>query len=225
MKLNKLILYGPNYRRTIEFNEDLTIISGDTTSGKSLILNLIDYCLGKKEKISSKVQKELYSEITDVYLEFKIEKNIFTTKRSLRQNNKFDLYYCEYSQKNQYLPERLDLSNYMQTLTNAIGAQTIIRSKKKSGTREKTSEVISFRDIFRYSYIDQNELGSNSFLENNNSFIKYKNPFAFEMIMDLVSRSHNEWEQKRIDTNNEKIKLQNRQRGLKFYLSQRGDRQ
>ena len=35
MKINKLIVRGPLYQRTLEFPDGLSIISGEKTSGKS----------------------------------------------------------------------------------------------------------------------------------------------------------------------------------------------
>ena len=49
--ITKLILQGTAYKRTLRFKDGLNIISGDKTSGKSLVLSLIDYCLGKSKKL------------------------------------------------------------------------------------------------------------------------------------------------------------------------------
>ena len=39
------------------------------TSGKSLVLSLIDYCLGKDKGISLKVQTELATNVDEIFLE------------------------------------------------------------------------------------------------------------------------------------------------------------
>lgn len=83
--LRRLILQGISFRRTIEFNKGLTIISGEKTSGKSLILSLIDYCLGKSEKIDLTVQKELNTYCDQVYLELLISDEIITLNRDLKK--------------------------------------------------------------------------------------------------------------------------------------------
>ena len=51
------MLDGPEYRRTLAFDKGLNVISGEATSGKSLVLKLIDYCLGKSSKFDFSVQK------------------------------------------------------------------------------------------------------------------------------------------------------------------------
>lgn len=55
--IKKLVLDGLDYRRILPFEKGLNVINGDRTSGKSLILMLIDYCLGATSKINLNVQK------------------------------------------------------------------------------------------------------------------------------------------------------------------------
>ena len=76
-----------SYRRTFEFNEGLTIISGEKTSGKSLILSLIDYCFGKGSKIDLSVQQELEALCDEVFLELSINNELMTFNRSLKKNS------------------------------------------------------------------------------------------------------------------------------------------
>lgn len=45
MKINRLVLEGEKYKRTLVFNYGINIIEGDFMSGKSLVLELIRYCL------------------------------------------------------------------------------------------------------------------------------------------------------------------------------------
>lgn len=94
MILRKLIVHGIEYRRTIHFNKDFTIISGEKTSGKSLILSLIDYCLGKKSKIDLTVQTELDAFCDQVFLELQIDDEILTLNRLLKEKqSKISIYF------------------------------------------------------------------------------------------------------------------------------------
>lgn len=83
--LNKLIVQGDNYRRTIYFEKTFTIISGDKTSGKSLILSLVDYCMGRSKKIDLNVQTELAENCDQVFLEMEINNETITLNRSLKK--------------------------------------------------------------------------------------------------------------------------------------------
>ena len=70
VKLKKLIIEGKEYRRTLDIDSQFIMIRGDGFSGKSLVLNLIDYCLGAKaEIIDLNVQEELSQYCDEVFLE------------------------------------------------------------------------------------------------------------------------------------------------------------
>ena len=47
--VNKLIVVGIRKNYTVEFYPGVNIIYGDSTTGKSSILNLVDYLLGAKK--------------------------------------------------------------------------------------------------------------------------------------------------------------------------------
>lgn len=48
IKFNKLLLSGDNESYEVNFKDGLNLITGPISTGKSTILELIDYCLGKK---------------------------------------------------------------------------------------------------------------------------------------------------------------------------------
>ncbi|HDU8556845.1 TPA: AAA family ATPase, partial [Enterococcus faecalis] len=86
LRVNKLIVQGIEYQRTLRFTEGLNIISGEKTSGKSLILSLIDYCLGKSSSISLRVQNELADHVDTIFLEITIRNDVFTVSRDIKKN-------------------------------------------------------------------------------------------------------------------------------------------
>ncbi len=81
IKILKLVIEGDKFKRTLIFDDHLTIISGDGWSGKSLVLKLIDYCFGKKSKFNFNVQKELGEYCDQVYLEIKLGNQFYTILR------------------------------------------------------------------------------------------------------------------------------------------------
>ncbi|MEM5673477.1 hypothetical protein AAHB54_29910 [Bacillus cereus] len=109
IKIMKLVVEGDEYKRTLTFDNSLTIISGDGWSGKSLVLKLIDYCLGKRGKFDFNVQKELGQYCNEVYLEIKMGEQYFTILRPLKNNHtKIYLYYAPYNELKSYLPKILN---------------------------------------------------------------------------------------------------------------------
>lgn len=185
--IRKLIVQGITYRRTIYFNENFTIISGEKTSGKSLILSLIDYCLGKSGKIDLKVQKELNARCDQVLLELEINNEILTLNRNLKKKtDNMGIYFCSFENIDDYTPKIINIKEAMHILMTKLNINEYKIIKYKKHSNQKELQTVSFRDIFRYVYTNQHVLGTNDFLEKKSTFKSNKNPHAFKMMFNLV---------------------------------------
>lgn len=223
MKIQKLIVQGKAFKRTLDFSDQLTIISGEKTSGKSLVLSLIDYCLGK-EKISLKVQTELAENVDFVFLEVRIKNEVFTISRGLKNNiSNFFIYYCDFSKIEDFIPEKMDKKDLQSYLMKKLGAIEFKKTKNKVRSNELTTETISFRDIFRYCYVNQHDLGTHNFLSNHEPMKKYKNPISFEMIFDLIDFSQNDVQTEIVEVQNHITKNEKKKENLIGYLEQRNN--
>ncbi|MCY8125016.1 hypothetical protein MOC32_08510 [Bacillus spizizenii] len=219
MILNKLVLLGTKYKRTLNFDKGLTIIRGDRTSGKSLVLSLIDYCLGKSESIKLKVQKELAQHCDRVFLEISIEDETFTLSRSLKQKqSKISIYFCKVDNINGYIPKSVEIKEAIQIIMGKLNINEYKRTKYKAHSTEQELETISFRDIFRYVYIKQHSLGTDNFLDNNVTFKKNKNPYAFEMIFNLVESDKDQLNEQLVNAKNRIETIKREKTGLISYL-------
>lgn len=224
MIIKKLIVRGDSYQRTLKFSSGLNIIRGEKTSGKSLVLSLIDYCLGKGSNIALKVQTELDSNVEFIFLEVSISGETFTICRSIKKGmSTFWVYYSEYKSIDEYIPEKFDKKNFQSFLMNQLGAIEFTKTKNKARTNRLTTETISFRDIYRYCFVSQHDLGTHNFLAHKELMKRYKNPICFEMIFDLIDYSQN-------NLQSEIAKIQNRiedgkknRENLEGYLNQRGN--
>ncbi|MDN3095152.1 hypothetical protein P0E39_10490 [Enterococcus faecalis] len=224
MIIRKLIVRGDSYQRTLEFSSELNIIRGEKTSGKSLVLSLIDYCLGKGSNISLKVQTELDANIDFVFLEIKIAEEVFTICRNIRKGmSTFWVYYSEYGDIDEYIPEKFDKKNFLSFLMNKLGAIEFTKTKNKARTNKLTTETISFRDIYRYCFVSQHDLGTHNFLSHNEPMKKYKNPICFEMIFDLIDYSQNNLQTEIAKTQNQIEDDKKSRENLEGYLDQRGN--
>lgn len=222
IRLNKLILQGAAYRRTLTFNDGLTVISGDKTSGKSLVLSLIDYCLGKSKKIDLKVQRELNQYCDQIFLEITINDEIITINRALKEKwDKLSVYFCSFNDMNNYSPKIVDrdglLSLIMMKLN--INEYKLIKHQKHSNKQEL--EQVSFRDVFRYIYIHQHELGTHDFLANKSTFKRYKNPHAFKMMFELIDKDKDALKEQLVDAKNQIDDANKVINGLRSYLRER----
>ncbi|MBF4502250.1 hypothetical protein IRY55_12850 [Savagea sp. SN6] len=222
MIIKKLIVQGISYQRTLEFSKELNIISGEKTSGKSLVLSLIDYCLGKDRGISLKVQTELADNVDFIFLEIEINKEKFTISRSIKKNiSVFWLYYCRFNSINEYIPEKLNKKELQSFLMKKIGAMEFKKTKNKARSNELTTETISFRDIYRYCFVNQHDLGTHNFLSYNEPMKRYKNPISFEMIFDLIDFSQNELQTEIAKIQNQINENEKKKDNLEGYLDQR----
>ncbi|OOR02914.1 hypothetical protein BW900_29830 [Bacillus mycoides] len=185
--INKLIVQGVSYRRTVCFNKDFTIISGEKTSGKSLILSLIDYCLGKSEKIDLKVQKELNINCDQVFLELEIGNETVTFSRLLKKKqSNISIYFCFFEDIDGYTPKTVNRSEAMHFLMTKLNINEYKIIKHQKHSTQKELQAISFRDIFRFVYINQHALGTNDFLDKKTISKSIKNPHAFKLMFNLV---------------------------------------
>ncbi|WP_046227309.1 hypothetical protein [Paenibacillus dauci] len=220
--IKKLIMQGTSFRRTIEFNEGLTIISGEKTSGKSLILSLIDYCFGKGEKIDLSVQKELSNFCDQIYLEILINEDVITLNRDLKKNfDKIKIYFCPFIKVDEFTPKIVNLKEVMSMLMQKMGINEYKLIRHKQHSTEKEIELISFRDVFRYVYIHQHELGTDNFLGNKSTFKANKNPHTFKMIFNLIEVDKDTLNEKIVEIENAISSARKEIIGLQSYLKDR----
>lgn len=185
MRLNKLRIEGDKYRRTLEFKSGLNIISGDIYSGKSLVLRLIDYALGKGE-VNLKVQKALDKYCDKIFLEIEINNKKYTIRRSLKKDKtNFYLYYCQLTSISEYTPRVLKKKDLSIILMDLLEIPIIRLLKNKKQSSDKELETLTIRDIFRFTYIDQHDLGTHNFLKGQKPEAR-KNKYAFEVMMNFI---------------------------------------
>jgi copper chaperone CopZ len=217
--INKLIVEGEFYRRTLSFNTGLNIINGERTSGKSLVLRLIDYCLGKSGTIDLNVQKELAQYCDRIYLEIIINEDIFTLKRELRNGHTIiSIYFDSFEKIELYTPKVINIKDLSKFMLDKLEIIEYKLTKHKRHDTKKEIETVSFRDMMRYIYINQHILGTNNFLENSNKTKSYKNSPAFKVLHNLIEADIDNITLKKVETENEIDELKKEIKGLQSYL-------
>ncbi|WP_368915066.1 hypothetical protein [Exiguobacterium acetylicum] len=106
-------------------------------------------------------------------------------------------------------------------LFNLLDIPVINRIKNKARSNEKTTERLSFRDVMRFVFVPQEELGTTSFLKNNDPFTSYKNSSTFELIHKLLSPDANNINEEIVDKNNLIEKTNKQIAGFNQYLEVR----
>jgi hypothetical protein len=172
LKINYLILVGTNKNYVVPFNSGLNIIYGDSDTGKSSILNLINYCLGASrldtyEEIESKGQYCLL-DLDLLGNRYTIKRDIFNVKADI------EVYHGGYDMIDNSFP-KCYAPNYNQNAEDGNFSEFLLQAMriplikiKEAPSKEVTKMVkLSFRDIFKYNYLDQDKIGSKKIFGDN----------------------------------------------------------
>lgn len=187
IKFNKLILSGENKTYDVNFKDGLNFITGPISTGKSTILELIDYCLGKKNhKDYSEVKQTCKYASLDLFLNdkrFLIQRPLFS----------FDLpakVFKWSNEKNDFLKE---FEYY--TITSPSDEKSLSRFLNESiGMPEfrLSEQAFSFRDLYKYSYIGQTKIDSEDILNEKIHSISFKRKPTLEIILNSLNQLLNE---------------------------------
>lgn len=217
--IQKLVLDGPEYRRILPFNDGLNIINGDKTSGKSLVLTLIDYCLGKSSKIDLNVQRELGNQIDRVFLVILINNDVLTIKRNLKTNfSNFSIFFSDFDERSKFTPKIFNRTEFLEFLLLQFDIPMFKLIKHKSHSDKKTVESLSFRDIMRYVYVNQHDFGTDNFLNYKSYTTRYKLGTTFEVISKLIEVDISDLKNQRVQIENQIKEFETNIKGLKIYL-------
>lgn len=188
--IKKLVLVGHRKNYEIPFNPGVNIIFGEEDSGKSSILELINYLLGSN-KLDRYVELEesvkyavLELDLNDIT--YCIKRDIFDAKREI------EVFTSSYNDIDKVFPKKykpnfnnsLDDEFFSDFLLDALNFPKI---KIKNAPSKDNSILarLSFRDLFKFCYINQDNVGSKGFL-NNQDFYRYpKIKEVFKYIFNL----------------------------------------
>jgi len=212
IKLIRLTLLGTRKNYTVSFKDGLNYISGHTSTGKTSVLEMIDYALGSK---SHKSYIEIGSSCTDVELELSIGDEKFRFRRKLsafsdpviieewNEDKKKYLFYnrCEVDgpsnprSLSNFLLEKLGLVNF------TIKGQSF-----------------SFRDLFKYSYLKQIHIDNEDIMKEKSWEHNFKRKATFEIIFCLFDKTLDEFRSNLKKKQEEQNELSIRLNGVKDFL-------
>lgn len=191
LQINKLILVGREKNYSVSFSNGLNIIYGDSDTGKSSILNLIDYLLG-----GSKVY--LYDEIEMhgdyALMEVNLNGEVYTVKRDIfKPTDDIEVYHSTIENIHSVFPQEYSSSYskegpagyYSEFLLNALNIP-VLKVKQAPSKADSKMTALSFRDIFKFCYLDQDEVGSKDILDQKNFSVFVKNKETFKFIHNLL---------------------------------------
>jgi hypothetical protein len=160
------------------FYPGVNIIYGDSDTGKSSILEFISYLLG-----ASKIElaDEIKSSVNFASLELQINSIQYTIKRNIFDPSDYiEVYPCIFSKCDEFFPKKYSPNFVDSSAPDGFFSDFLLDSlgfpkvKIKVSPSKANSDVkrLGFRSLFKYVYINQDDVGSRSFLDLNNNWIK-----------------------------------------------------
>lgn len=221
--LNKLVLVGTRKNYIVPFHNGLNIIYGDSDTGKSSILNLINYCLGSK---NVDMYNELEFSCKYCMLEVKLNGKVYTIKRNLFNSNELvEVYYSNIDEMEDVFPYRYS-PNYNKEGKEGYLSDFFLKAlnipliKIKQAPSKVDSELVrlSFRDIFKFCYLDQDDIGSKYVLDIKNGSVFTKNKETFKFIYNVLDSQIAELEGNISEKQKEKRGLEKRYSIISSFL-------
>jgi len=222
--VNHLILVGSRKNYEVPFKKGLNIIYGDSDTGKSSILSLINYCLG-----SSKIDFYDEIEMTGKYclLEVVLRGEIYTIKRDIfRPTDEIEVYKCSHNEINNFFPKYYS-PNYVQTSEDGFFSDfllssmniPIIKLKEAPSKVDSKMKRLSFRDIFKYNYLDQDKIGNKKIFGDNPPYL-VKLRETFKLMYNVLDSQILELEKVIGEKINLKSELEKKNKSVSSFLKE-----
>lgn len=189
--LKKLILVGREKNYIVPFTLGLNIIYGDSDTGKSSILNMIDYLLGSSEVF-------LYDEI-EIHgkyglLELELNNDIYTIKRDIfNPKSHIEVYHSTIDKMESVFPKEYGSSfvkegpegYFSDFMLEALNI-SLVKLKQAPSKADSKMSSLSFRDIFKFCFLDQDDVGNKDILDQKNPVVFVKNKETFKFLHNLL---------------------------------------
>ncbi|HHF3079723.1 TPA: AAA family ATPase [Vibrio diabolicus] len=230
MIFKKLIIVGIEKEYSCQFEEGLNLIWGDMDSGKSSILNLIDYALGGDFKKLQLDYDELRSKGRYVHLEVEFNNEIVTIERVLGSNiDTIKLYHCTRDQIDETYPLICGASSTSDEPDGWISDRILdllgipkVRIKESKYRDDSGSDRLSFRDLMKLVYLKQKRVASDMLMDAHNHSVHNKNieiqKFIYGVHDDQLSELNKQLQEQ---ASSEKV-LSEKTKGIRDFLKSTG---
>lgn len=195
IRINKLVLYGHRKNYEIPFEEGVNIIFGDSDTGKSTILEFINYFLGHS---ALDLAEEIVNSVHAAVLEVNINSTTYTIKRDIYKPNTFiDVYTCKIENCKTHIPKTYNPTFSQNSAKDGFYSDFLFESLNYPKVQIKVAPTktdsnmkrLGFRTLFKYCYINQDDVGSKGLLDGDNHFKNITNREAFKYIFNVLDSS------------------------------------
>lgn len=181
--IHSLTLKGYRKDYIVSFKKGLNFITGPISTGKSSILELVNYALGSK---SHKDYLEVKSSCTDVELIIEIKGEKYKVVRPLFYFDRpFKLFTWDLSIKD--FPEEFEIIEVSSPRENKSLSRFLL---DKLDVPEITiaNQAFSFRDLFKYCYVNQSDIDSENLLDEKYYQSNFKRKPTLEIILNSLNQ-------------------------------------
>lgn len=177
--INKLRLCGVRKDYEINFKRGLNYISGPTSTGKTSILEMINYVLGAERH---KSYIEIGEACTDAQLEIEFVGEKYRITRRLFEFTlpvKVEIWDGETKEYKYFDTFEIDLPS------NENSLSAFLIRKMGIGNVKIANQQLSFRDLFKYSYLKQTDIDSEDLMGESYWVTNNKRRNTFEIIFNI----------------------------------------
>ncbi|MBU1391715.1 MAG: AAA family ATPase [Gammaproteobacteria bacterium] len=201
IQVKTLILVGVRKNYITKFHSGVNIIYGDSDTGKSSILELINYLLGSS---SIEVGDEISTSVKYAALEIDLNGKLKTIVREIYDNNAYvNVYPCTFDKISNFHPDiycpNFNNNNapdgfYSDFLLDSLNFPKV-KIRKAPTKASSDMQRLGFRSLFKYCYLNQDDVGSKSFLDLGNWGKATINREVFKYIFNVLDSNITEMQQ------------------------------
>ena len=181
LTVNKVVIKGIEQIYQCKFEQGLNIIWGDMDSGKSSILNLIDYCFGGKSNELD--YDEIKSKGRTAYLEVDLNGSLTTFERVLHHDDSLiKVYNSSYNKINSVYPKLCSPDTKIEQPDGWVSDLILeklnipnVKIKESKIRDDATAYRLSFRDLMKLLYLKQKKVAGENLMDASNGPILNKN--------------------------------------------------
>lgn len=191
IKINELRAKGVRKDYSVTFRKGLNIISGEISTGKTSILELIDYCFGDTDHPK---YPELAKNTTTALLEIEIGEETFTIERQLFSTRKMtNIHFCGISELKSdhklvevHSKQKKGEESISSFILSKIGLKGV-RLKEAPTQKVSGIDIMSFRDVMWLCYLERTRVAGANLLFEKTHMKAIKLRQVAEVIFDLHS--------------------------------------
>lgn len=190
--VNQLILVGSRKNYVVPFGEGVNIIYGDSATGKSSILECINFLLGGSKLI---YDREIEATVQFIKMEVLFNGKPHVIKRNIfKPRDLIEVYVSDLKSSENIFPKKLAPKfdtqpgpdgYFSDFLMDALCIPNV-RIRQSPSKVDSQMTRLSFRDVFKYCYLRQDDVGSRGLLGSGNYAHEAKNKETFKYIFNLL---------------------------------------